>query len=205
MPKFDEVKPQIEQYVTRKAQAELVTTLRASAKIEKMDKTEPPAAPDAAGAGQEVEPIVLHQMNASWPALCRALSSCMTRCVMSHATVSPLAPHQVPDMPAIAGVRLATAEAGIRYAGRTDVLLALFDAGTTAAGVFTRSKCPSAPVEWCRGKLKAGKARARWWSIPATPMPSPARAAAAQPSSPPRSPPRPPAASRRRFSSPRPA
>ncbi len=40
-------------------------------------------------------------------------------------------------MPAIAGVRLATAEAGIRYAGRTDVLLALFDAGTTAAGVFT--------------------------------------------------------------------
>jgi peptidyl-prolyl cis-trans isomerase C len=45
MPKFEEVKPQIEQYVTRKAQAELVTSLRASAKIEKMYKTEPPAAP----------------------------------------------------------------------------------------------------------------------------------------------------------------
>ena len=42
--------------------------------------------------------------------------------------ISPLAPQQVPDLPAIAGVRLATAEAGIRYAGRTDVLLALFDA-----------------------------------------------------------------------------
>jgi peptidyl-prolyl cis-trans isomerase C len=46
-PKFDEVKPQIEQYVTRKAQAELVTKLRADAKIVKMYKTEPPAAPAA--------------------------------------------------------------------------------------------------------------------------------------------------------------
>jgi glutamate N-acetyltransferase/amino-acid N-acetyltransferase len=74
--------------------------------------------------------------------------------------ISPLAPQQVPDLPAIAGVRLATAAAGIRYAGRTDVLLALFDAGTTTAGVFTRSKCPSAPVEWCRAHLNPGKARA---------------------------------------------
>jgi glutamate N-acetyltransferase / amino-acid N-acetyltransferase len=75
-------------------------------------------------------------------------------------TVSPLAPTNVPDMPEIAGVRLATAEAGIRYKGRTDVLLAVMDKGTAVAGVFTRSKCPSAPVEWCRGKLKGGKARA---------------------------------------------
>jgi glutamate N-acetyltransferase/amino-acid N-acetyltransferase len=63
-------------------------------------------------------------------------------------------------LPAVAGVKLATAQAGIRYAGRTDVLLALFEAGTTVAGVFTKSKCPSAPVEWCRAHLKAGKARA---------------------------------------------
>ena len=75
-------------------------------------------------------------------------------------SVSPLAPAHVPDMPPIEGVRLATAAAGIRYAGRTDVLLALFEPGTTAAGVFTRSKCPSAPVEWCRAHLKPGKARA---------------------------------------------
>ncbi|HET7849573.1 MAG TPA: bifunctional glutamate N-acetyltransferase/amino-acid acetyltransferase ArgJ [Pseudolabrys sp.] len=75
-------------------------------------------------------------------------------------TISPLAPKNVPDMPAIDGVRLATAAAGIRYAGRTDVLLALFDAGTTAAGVFTRSRCASAPVEWCRAHLKSGTARA---------------------------------------------
>jgi glutamate N-acetyltransferase/amino-acid N-acetyltransferase len=63
-------------------------------------------------------------------------------------------------MPEVAGVRLATGAAGIKYKGRTDVLLALFDKGTTVAGVLTRSKCPSAPVEWCRAKLKGGKARA---------------------------------------------
>src|ERR1700716_2458599 len=70
--------------------------------------------------------------------------------------VSPLAPTDVPDMPAIAGVKLAAAAAGIRYKGRTDVLLAVLDKGTAVAGVFTQSKCPSAPVEWCRAKLKSG-------------------------------------------------
>jgi glutamate N-acetyltransferase/amino-acid N-acetyltransferase len=76
------------------------------------------------------------------------------------ATISPLAPEHVPDMPAIAGMRLSTGAAGIKYQGRTDVLLALFDKGTTVAGVLTRSRCPSAPVEWCRTKLRSGKARA---------------------------------------------
>jgi glutamate N-acetyltransferase/amino-acid N-acetyltransferase len=70
--------------------------------------------------------------------------------------ISPLAPTDVPEMPVIAGVRLATAAAGIRYKGRTDVLLAVMDKGTTVAGVFTKSKCPSAPVEWCRAKLAKG-------------------------------------------------
>jgi glutamate N-acetyltransferase/amino-acid N-acetyltransferase len=74
--------------------------------------------------------------------------------------VSPLAPTDVPEMPAIAGVRLATAEAGIRYKGRTDVLLVVMEEGTAVAGVFTQSKCASAPVEWCRKLLKGGKARA---------------------------------------------
>ncbi|HET9717085.1 MAG TPA: bifunctional glutamate N-acetyltransferase/amino-acid acetyltransferase ArgJ [Pseudolabrys sp.] len=76
------------------------------------------------------------------------------------AAVSPLAPTKLPDMPPISGVRLATAAAGIRYRGRTDVLLVLFESGTTAAGVFTRSKCPSAPVEWCKAHLKTARTRA---------------------------------------------
>src|ERR1700679_322192 len=74
--------------------------------------------------------------------------------------VSPLAPTNVPEMPVIAGVKLATAAAGIRYKGRTDVLLVAMDKGTTVAGVFTQSKCPSAPVEWCRARLGGGAARA---------------------------------------------
>lgn len=78
---------------------------------------------------------------------------------MAH-SISPLAPKSMPELPAIEGVRLATAEAGIRYKNRTDVLLALFEKGTTTAGVFTRSKCASAPVEWCRDQLPGGKARA---------------------------------------------
>jgi glutamate N-acetyltransferase/amino-acid N-acetyltransferase len=78
---------------------------------------------------------------------------------MDHA-VSPLAPKSVPDMPPVAGVRFATAEAGIKYRNRTDVLLVALDEGTEVAGVFTRSKCPSAPVDWCRTALAGGKARA---------------------------------------------
>jgi len=73
--------------------------------------------------------------------------------------VSPLAPKTYPDMPAIDGVRIATAEAGVKYKGRTDLLTMVFDEGTTAAGVFTQSKCPSAPVELCRENLAGGEAR----------------------------------------------
>ena len=80
---------------------------------------------------------------------------------MAHdAPVSPLAPKMTPEIGPVGGVRFATAEAGIRYKGRTDVLLVEMDEGTTVAGVFTRSKCPSAPVEWCRANLAGGKARA---------------------------------------------
>jgi len=78
---------------------------------------------------------------------------------MAH-PVSPLAPKTFPELPPIGGVRLATAEAGIRYKNRTDVLYAAFDQGAAAAGVFTRSKCPSAAVDWCRENLGVGSARA---------------------------------------------
>ena len=90
--------------------------------------------------------------------------------------VSPLAPKTYPDLPAIAGVRFATAEAGIKYKNRTDVLLVAFDAGTIVAGVLTKSKCPSAAVDWCRPTCPAAR-RGRCWSIRAMPMPSPARRA----------------------------
>ncbi|HEV2542027.1 MAG TPA: bifunctional glutamate N-acetyltransferase/amino-acid acetyltransferase ArgJ [Methylobacterium sp.] len=76
---------------------------------------------------------------------------------MSSTEISPLAPAVSPSLPDIAGVRLATAQAGIRYKNRTDVLYVALAEGTQVAGVFTRSRCPSAPVDWCRDALKTGK------------------------------------------------
>ena len=75
------------------------------------------------------------------------------------ASVSPLAPKSFVDMPAIRGLRMATASAGIKYKNRTDVLMMVFDQPAAVAGVFTRSKCPSAPVDFCRANLAAGVAR----------------------------------------------
>lgn len=74
--------------------------------------------------------------------------------------VSPLAPKSFPNLAPLAGVRLAVAEANVKYKGRTDVLLAELDHGTTVAGVFTKSKTASAPVEWCREHVTGGAARA---------------------------------------------
>jgi glutamate N-acetyltransferase/amino-acid N-acetyltransferase len=73
--------------------------------------------------------------------------------------VSPLAPKKYAKMPPLDGVRIATAEAGIKYKNRTDLLAMVLDEGTEVAGVFTRSKCPSAPVDFCRENLPDGKAR----------------------------------------------
>ncbi|MQY41907.1 bifunctional glutamate N-acetyltransferase/amino-acid acetyltransferase ArgJ [Epibacterium sp. SM1969] len=67
--------------------------------------------------------------------------------------VSPLAPEAFPELPDIAGVRFATASAGVKYTDRTDVMLAELQPGTAIAGVFTRSKTRSAPVLDCQAKL----------------------------------------------------
>ena len=80
---------------------------------------------------------------------------------MSAPAVSPLAPDAFAALPPVGGVRLAVAEAGLRYVGRPDVMLAALPAGTTVAGVFTRSLCPSAPVEWCRQALAVTGGRGR--------------------------------------------
>jgi glutamate N-acetyltransferase / amino-acid N-acetyltransferase len=74
-------------------------------------------------------------------------------------SVSPLAV-PLPELPPLAGVRLGATAAGIRYQGRTDLVMMELAAGTTVAGVFTSSKCPGAPVDWCRASLRGGKARA---------------------------------------------
>jgi len=67
--------------------------------------------------------------------------------------VSPLAPASFPDLPTIEGVEFAAVQAGVRYAGRTDVMLARLAPGTTMAGTFTRSATRSAAVLDCQEKI----------------------------------------------------
>jgi glutamate N-acetyltransferase/amino-acid N-acetyltransferase len=75
--------------------------------------------------------------------------------------VSPLAPAGgFPALPVIAGAEFAAAAAGVRYQGRTDVMLARLAPGTTIAGAFTRSATRAAAVLDCEAKLGRGDARA---------------------------------------------
>ena len=74
------------------------------------------------------------------------------------AAASPLA-RPFPALSPVRGVRLAAAAAGIRYRDRPDLLLAAFAPGTRVAGVFTRNRCPGAPIDWCRAALVGGSAR----------------------------------------------
>ena len=69
--------------------------------------------------------------------------------------ISPLAPKTQPTLPSIEGVRLQSVEAGIKYRGRKDLLLMVFDKPCPVAGIFTQSKCPGAPVSWGQ-KIIAG-------------------------------------------------
>ncbi len=79
---------------------------------------------------------------------------------MTTQTISPLAPESFATLPPIDGARMATAAAGIKYEGRTDLLMMVFDNPASVAGVFTRSLCSSAPVDFCRANLPGGQARA---------------------------------------------
>jgi glutamate N-acetyltransferase/amino-acid N-acetyltransferase len=87
------------------------------------------------------------------------LTKTATRTV-SAPPISPLAPKSFPVLPPLAGVRLATGAAGIRYRGRNDLILAVLAPGTQVAGIFTKSRTAAAPVEWCRAQLTRQSARA---------------------------------------------
>jgi glutamate N-acetyltransferase/amino-acid N-acetyltransferase len=73
--------------------------------------------------------------------------------------ISPLAPKVSVTLSPLAGVRLASHACGLRYQGRTDLMVAELVPGTTVAGVFTKSRTASAPVLWCREALAGGVAR----------------------------------------------
>jgi glutamate N-acetyltransferase/amino-acid N-acetyltransferase len=74
---------------------------------------------------------------------------------MNRTARSPLAPARFPDLPRIAGVRLGSAAAGVRYRDRADLMVAEIAPGAAVAGVFTRSATRAAPVLDCVAKLAA--------------------------------------------------
>ncbi|MFY0659551.1 MAG: bifunctional glutamate N-acetyltransferase/amino-acid acetyltransferase ArgJ [Shimia sp.] len=67
--------------------------------------------------------------------------------------ISPLAPEHFPNLPVIGGVSFSAIEAGIKYSGRKDVMLAVLQPGSTVAGVFTKSATRSAAVLDCQTKI----------------------------------------------------
>ena len=71
-------------------------------------------------------------------------------------STSPLAPKDFPDMPNVPGISIATAHSGMRYENRDDLCLITMEDETRVAGVFTKSLCPSAPVDWCKENLQYG-------------------------------------------------
>ena len=73
---------------------------------------------------------------------------------------SPFAPDDYPEMGDLAGFHPRVAATGVKYQDRDDVLVVAMAEGTSVAGVFTKSKCPSAPVDWCKRHLSGGQARA---------------------------------------------
>ena len=75
-------------------------------------------------------------------------------------TPSPLAPSGFPDLPAICGVKLATAASGMRYQGRDDLMLITLAPDSTVATVFTQSDTAAAPVHWSQNIAKNGRAAA---------------------------------------------
>lgn len=80
---------------------------------------------------------------------------------MDHLPVSPLKPKTMAVLEPLRGLKIATGNSGTRYKGRDDVTLTVFPEGTAVAGVFTKSRCPSAPVDWSRQALAAGDGTAR--------------------------------------------
>ncbi|TYO88248.1 bifunctional glutamate N-acetyltransferase/amino-acid acetyltransferase ArgJ [Oceanicella actignis] len=79
--------------------------------------------------------------------------------------LSPFAPAAFPALPPVEGARFSAIAAGVRYAGRLDVMMIELAPGSAVAGVFTRSATRSAPVLWCEARrdeaLRKGPPRGR--------------------------------------------
>ena len=79
--------------------------------------------------------------------------------------ISPLAPAAFPDLPVVEGAEFASAAAGVKYQGRTDVTLIRLAPGTAIAGVFTRSSTRAACILDCQAKLAGAQDSAQGAAI----------------------------------------
>jgi hypothetical protein len=71
---------------------------------------------------------------------------------------SPLAPRFIAPFPRWPG-KAGNRTGGIKYKDRPDLLMMVLAPGSQVAGVFTKSKTSSAPVDWCRKLLPGATAR----------------------------------------------
>jgi len=69
----------------------------------------------------------------------------------------------LPPLPAVAGVRLGTASAGVRKPGRRDLVVIELAPGSSSAGLFTRNAFCAAPVQIARDHLRRGAPR--YWVV----------------------------------------
>jgi glutamate N-acetyltransferase/amino-acid N-acetyltransferase len=80
---------------------------------------------------------------------------------VTEALISPLAPKSFPALPEIAGLEAAIGRAGFYKNDRPDLLLMRCAAGARGAGVFTSNAVGSAPTDWCKQALSAGRGNVR--------------------------------------------
>ena len=71
-----------------------------------------------------------------------------------------LSPPRPEDLLPVKGIKLGVAEAGIRRAGRKDLLLMTLAEGATVSGVFTQNRFCAAPVRVAKEHLASGHPRA---------------------------------------------
>ena len=112
--------------------------------------------PRSGSAGQKIEQAIEKALDPLATALKRATAPVPKAAAPGKPglQISPLAV-PFPSIPPIAGVEIATARAGFYKHERDDLVVFSFARGTTCAGVFTRHKVGSAPVDWCKRHLDA--------------------------------------------------
>ncbi len=122
--------------------------------------SQPPS--KSASTGKKIETVIEKALDPLASALKRAAQSAGSTPTKASAPGKPglmISPLAVP-FPAIApigGVEIATARAGFYKHERDDLVVFHFPEGASCAGVFTRHKVGSAPVDWCKRQLDADK------------------------------------------------